>query len=143
MTAVCLTGQHSDHDVYAAQCPCRTMLDLLANKWSALVIGALEDGPQRFGQLQRHLQGVSPKVLTQTLRRLEEFGLVDRTIYPAVPLHVEYSLTELGQSAAVPLQMLRSWVEDNIDSAAGAGTPAAACATETTADGIKAQSTSA
>ncbi|WAL68690.1 helix-turn-helix domain-containing protein [Amycolatopsis cynarae] len=47
-----------------------------------------EDGPQRFGELQRHLQGISPKVLTQTLRRLEEFGLLDRTVYPAVPLHV-------------------------------------------------------
>lgn len=118
MTTVCLTGQHSDHDVYAAQCPCRAMLDLLANKWSALAIGALEDGPQRFGELQRHLQGVSPKVLTQSLRRLQEFGLVDRTVYPAVPLHVEYSLTELGHSAAVPLRMLRSWVEDNIDATA-------------------------
>jgi len=116
MTAECLTGQHSDHDVYAAQCPCRAMLDLLANKWSALAIGALESGPERFGHLQRLLQGVSPKVLTQTLRRLQEFGLVDRTVYPSVPLHVEYSLTELGHSAAVPLRMLRSWVEDNIDS---------------------------
>ena len=133
MTTVCLTGQHSDHDVYAAQCPCRAMLDLLANKWSALAIGALEDGPQRFGELQRHLQGVSPKVLTQSLRRLQEYGLVDRTVYPAVPLHVEYSLTELGQSAAVPLRMLRSWVEDNVDGAAGAST--ASCAGETTAKG--------
>ena len=127
MTTVCLTGQHSDHDVYAAQCPCRAMLDLLANKWSALAIGALEDGPKRFGALQRHLQGVSPKVLTQTLRRLQEFGLLDRTVYPAVPLHVEYSLTELGHSAAVPLRMLRTWVEDNIDS-----TAAASCASEAT-----------
>ncbi|HUQ56415.1 helix-turn-helix domain-containing protein [Lentzea sp.] len=132
MTTVCQTGLHSDHDVYASQCPCRAMLDLLANKWSALAIGALEDGPQRFGQLQRHLQGVSPKVLTQSLRRLEEFGLVDRTVYPAVPLHVEYSLTELGHSAAVPLRMLRSWVEDNIDNSALTGTPAASCETAAT-----------
>jgi DNA-binding HxlR family transcriptional regulator len=132
MTTVCQTGLHSDHDVYASQCPCRAMLDLLANKWSALAIGALEDGPQRFGQLQRHLQGVSPKVLTQSLRRLEEFGLVDRTVYPAVPLHVEYSLTDLGHSAAVPLRMLRSWVEDNIDNAALTGSPAASCETTAT-----------
>lgn len=132
MTTLCLTGQHSDHDVYASQCPCRALLDLLANKWSALAIGALEDGPRRFGELQRHLQGVSPKVLTQTLRRLEEFGLVDRTVYPVVPLHVEYSLTELGRSAAVPLRMLRSWVEANIDDAARAGAAAASCQSETT-----------
>ncbi|MGW4774402.1 winged helix-turn-helix transcriptional regulator [Nocardia sp. NPDC004278] len=117
MPTSCPTGQHVHHDVYAAQCPCRAMLDLLANKWSALAIGILEDGPQRFGELQRLLQGVSPKVLTQTLRRLEDFGLVDRTVYPAVPLHVEYALTPLGRSAAVPLNQLRTWVEDNIDQA--------------------------
>ena len=120
MTATCTSGQHSTHDVYAAQCPCRGMLDLLANKWSALAIGALEDGPRRFGELQRSLQGISPKVLTQTLRRLAEAGLVDRTIYPAVPLHVEYSLTALGHGAAVPLRILRAWVEDNLDRIAAA-----------------------
>src|SRR5580704_4544502 len=74
MTTLCTTGELSDHDVYAAQCPCRAMLDLLANKWSALAIGAMEKGPRRFGELQRCLQGVSPKVLTRTLRRLEEAG---------------------------------------------------------------------
>ncbi|WP_370148689.1 winged helix-turn-helix transcriptional regulator [Streptacidiphilus sp. EB129] len=119
VTTDCQTGQHAHHDVYAAQCPCRAMLDLLANKWSALAIGALEGGPQRFGALQRLLQGVSPKVLTQTLRRLEDVGLVDRTVYPVVPLHVEYALTALGHSAAVPLHLLRSWVEENIDNVTG------------------------
>ncbi|MFE3205854.1 winged helix-turn-helix transcriptional regulator [Embleya sp. NPDC059237] len=122
MAMECATGQHGDHDVYAAQCPCRAMLDLLANKWSALAIGALEQGPQRFGQLQRRLQGVSPKVLTQTLRRLEDSALLTRTIYPAVPLHVEYALTDLGHSAAVPLGLLRTWVEENLDN-----TPASPC----------------
>lgn len=117
MASTCPSGQHDHHDVYAAQCPCRPLLDLLANKWSALAIGALEDGPQRFGVLQRRLGGISPKVLTQTLRRLEDFGILDRTVYPAVPLHVEYSLTDLGRSAAVPLDHLRSWVEQNLDQA--------------------------
>jgi DNA-binding HxlR family transcriptional regulator len=115
MTMQCPTGQHPYHDVYSAQCPCRPILDLLANKWSALTIGTLEEGPQRFGALQRRLQGVSPKVLTQTLRRLEDHQLVSRTIYPAVPLHVEYDLTALGRSAAVPLRLLRKWVEENLD----------------------------
>ncbi|GAA0553319.1 winged helix-turn-helix transcriptional regulator [Streptomyces antimycoticus] len=101
--------------MYEAQCPCRAMLDLLANKWSALAIGALEDGPLRFGALQRRLQGISPKVLTQTLRRLEDAGLIERTVYPAVPLHVEYELSPLGHSASVPLRNLRRWVEDNLD----------------------------
>ncbi|GLY86989.1 winged helix-turn-helix transcriptional regulator [Actinoallomurus iriomotensis] len=102
-------------DVYAAACPCRDMLDLLANKWSALALGALEGGAQRFGALRTRLQGVSPKVLTQTLRRLEDHGLVHREVYAEVPVRVEYSLTPLGADACVPLAHLRSWVEQNID----------------------------
>ncbi|MCI4041999.1 helix-turn-helix domain-containing protein [Streptomyces sp. TRM75563] len=115
MVTTCATERHDHHDVYAAQCPCRDVLDLLANKWSALAIGAMEEGPQRFGALQRRLEGISSKVLTSTLRRLEERGFVERTIYPAVPLHVEYELTGLGRSVAQPLAQLRIWVEDNID----------------------------
>ncbi|MGV9270432.1 winged helix-turn-helix transcriptional regulator [Kitasatospora sp. NPDC003701] len=112
-----VTGRHDQHDAHAAQCPCRAMLDLLANKWSALAIGALEAGPQRFGAIQRRLQGVSSKVLTQTLRRLEDAALLTRTVYPVVPLHVEYALTELGRGASVPLGLLRAWVEETVDGA--------------------------
>lgn len=101
------------NDVYAAMCPCRDMLDLLASKWSALVIGALEDGPRRFGQLRLRLEGVSPKVLSQTLKRLEDRELITRTAYAEVPVRVEYELTELGAGAAVPLKHLRDWVESN------------------------------
>lgn len=115
MPTVCTTGRHDKHDVYAALCPCRSVLDLLASKWTTLAIGALQEGPQRFGELQRRLEGISPKVLTQTLRRLEEQGFVNRTVYPAVPLHVEYELTELGRDVAEPLGMLRSWIERNLD----------------------------
>ena len=100
--------------VYSAACPCRDMLDLLANKWSALALGALENGPQRFGVLRARLQGVSPKVLTQTLRRLEEHGLIHRKVYAEVPPRVEYSLTPLGKDACAPLAHLRTWVEENI-----------------------------
>ncbi len=89
------------------------MLDLLANKWSALAIGALEDGPQRNGQLKRRLEGISPKVLSQTLKRLEDHGLLTRTVYPEVPARVEYELTDLGRSSARPLKELRDWVEQN------------------------------
>lgn len=121
MATVCRTGRHDEHDVYSAQCPCREVLDLLANKWSALAVGALGEGPQRFGALQRALQGVSPKVLTRTLRRLEEYGFVERTVLPAVPLHVEYALTDLGRSVAVPLGAVRSWVEEHMDEIRPAG----------------------
>ena len=100
-------------DVYSADCPCRDLLDVVANKWSALAIGALADGPVRFGALQRQLEGVSPKVLTATLRRLEGFGLVHREVIPAVPLHVEYTLTNAGLSALEPVFALREWAESN------------------------------
>ncbi len=89
------------------------MLDLLANKWSALAIGALEQGPRRFGQLRRQLEGISSKVLSHTLKRLEDENLITRTVYAEVPVRVEYALTELGTSAATPLKHLRNWVETN------------------------------
>src|ERR1700754_3489722 len=107
MTLMCRTGEHDAHDVYGRLCPCRDVLDLIADKWSTLVIGALEDGPQRFGALQRRLDGVTPKVLSATLKRLAASRLVDRTVYPAVPAHVEYALTDLGETLVAPLAALR------------------------------------
>ena len=109
-----VNDQCTRNDVYAAMCPCRDMLDLLANKWSALVIGVLEPGPQRFGQLKVRLEGVSPKVLSRTLKRLEEHHLLTRTVYAEVPARVDYELTELGHSASAPLKHLRDWVEANV-----------------------------
>lgn len=111
--AACPSG--TPHDVYDAQCPCRGVLDLLADKWSALVIGALDVGPLRFGELKTRLNGVSPKVLTATLRRLEDRGLLDREVFAEVPVRVEYSLTPLGADAGWPLRELRDWVETNIE----------------------------
>jgi DNA-binding HxlR family transcriptional regulator len=105
----------SARDVYSATCPCRLVLALLADKWSALALGALESGPVRFGAIKARLEGISPKVLTAVLRRLEEHELITRTVYPAVPLHVEYELTDLGRDAWVPLGSLISWVEDNVE----------------------------
>ncbi|RWZ46262.1 transcriptional regulator [Labedella phragmitis] len=90
------------------------MLDLLANKWSALAIGALADGPRRFGEIRRDLQGITPKVLSSTLKRLEDAELVTRTVFAEVPLRVEYELTPLGVSAGEPLAHLRDWVNANV-----------------------------
>ncbi|MEV7046035.1 helix-turn-helix domain-containing protein [Amycolatopsis sp. NPDC051061] len=102
----------------------QSVLDLLANKWTLPVICALEGGPERFGELQRNLHGVNPKVLTRTLRRLQEFGIVERVVYPSVPLRVEYSLTELGHSSTGPLQAILSWTENLLaDSAAPSRRP--------------------
>jgi DNA-binding HxlR family transcriptional regulator len=102
-------------DVYSASCPCRLILDLLADKWSALALSALTPGPVRFGGIKARLDGISPKVLSAVLRRLEQYDLITRTVYPNVPLHVEYELTDLGRDACVPLGALLFWVEDNVE----------------------------
>lgn len=115
MTQTCRTGLHDEHNAYAERCPCRILLDLLANKWSALLIGLLENGPMRFSALRDQLPGISSKMLTRTLRRLESAALITRTVYADVPPRVEYALTELGASAAVPLAGLRTWAEENLD----------------------------
>lgn len=116
MAKPCPTGRHDEHNVYAENCPCRALLDLISNKWSALVIGMLDErGAVRFSELQAALPGVGSKMLTQTLRRLEAASLVERTVYAEVPPRVEYTLSELGRSAAVPLGQIRAWAEEHID----------------------------
>jgi DNA-binding HxlR family transcriptional regulator len=89
-----------ERDPFVRECPSRAVLDLLANKWTTLVLCALSDGELRFGQLRRRVAGVTQKMLTQTLRALERDGLVTRTVYPTAPPSVGYTLTDLGRSAA-------------------------------------------
>lgn len=101
-------------DVYAGTCPTRQVLDRIADKWTALIVGLLEPGPQRFTALHRKMNGISPKMLSQTLRSLERDGLVTRTIYAEVPPRVEYALTALGQTLCEPLAAIRRWSETNI-----------------------------
>ena len=98
-----------DYDPYVQGCPSRALLDRIGDRWTVLVIGILADGPQRFSQLRRRVDGVSQKMLTQTLRALEEDGLVVRTVYAEVPARVEYRLTEAGHSLRAPLQALEEW----------------------------------
>ena len=87
------------------------MLDVLSDRWSALVLETLADGPLRTGELRRRLDGVSAKVLSATLKRLVAHELVERTVLPDVPAHVEYALTALGTSALEPLHAVRTWAE--------------------------------
>lgn len=101
-------------DIYSAECPCRDVLDLVASKWSSLIIGRLERNPYRFGELKRSIPGITQKSLTQTLRKLEQDGLVNREVLPARPPQVEYSLTELGMSSTEPLAAIRDWAEQNL-----------------------------
>lgn len=92
-------------------CPPRQALELIADRWSMIVIKSLSDGVYRFGELHRSVEGISQKMLTQTLRSLERDGLVRRTVYPVVPPRVEYTLTPLGESLIGPLEVLATWAE--------------------------------
>jgi DNA-binding HxlR family transcriptional regulator len=100
-------------DVYAPSCPSRVVLDRVGDRWTALIVGLLEDGPQRFTQI-RDAMGVTGKVLTQTLRALERDGLVTRTAYPVIPPRVEYALTPLGMTLREPLAAIREWAEAHV-----------------------------
>ena len=102
-------------DVYNERCPTRMVLDRIADKWTVLIVGALEDKKKRFGELRREIGGVSQKMLTQTLRGLERDGLVTRVVYASVPPKVEYSLTELGRTLVPILEEIRGWSEKNIE----------------------------
>jgi DNA-binding HxlR family transcriptional regulator len=101
-------------NVYLKGCASRTVLDVIANKWTNLVVCALRGGPLRFGQLRRQLDGITQKMLTQTLRALERDGLVTRTLYPTIPPRVDYELTDLGRDAAGLFDGLIEWAQQHV-----------------------------
>lgn len=103
-------------DVYASDCPTRMVLDRVADKWTTLVLGLLSQHPWRFNALLRKIEGLSQKVLSQTLKRLERDGLVSRTAFATVPVTVEYAITPLGRTLAHSLDALIAWAEQNIES---------------------------
>ena len=98
--------------ISAADCPCRLLLDQIADKWSILIIAALKGGPLRFNMVKRSLEGITQKALTQSLRRLERNGIVARRVIPASPLAVEYRITELGRTLDEPFRALHMWTQD-------------------------------
>ncbi|WP_225825217.1 winged helix-turn-helix transcriptional regulator [Streptomyces naphthomycinicus] len=107
--------KHGGVEIFLRDCPTRAVLELIAGKWTMLVLVALEDGrPMRFAELRRRLDGVTPKVLTQTLRALERAGLLDRRVYPTVPPCVEYRLTGLGRQLGGLVQTVTDWSQANI-----------------------------
>lgn len=93
----------------AADCPMRQMLDLVGDKWTPPVLYLLSSGTKRYNEFQRQIPGVSKKMLTQTLRRLESSGVVQRTVYPVVPPKVEYKLTLFGEKLIEPIAVLADW----------------------------------
>jgi DNA-binding HxlR family transcriptional regulator len=104
----------SSPSVLDPECDSRKVLDRIADKWTALIIHVLSSGTKRHGELRRQISGVSQKMLTQTLRSLEDDGIVNRKIYPVVPPMVEYSLTPLGRSLIEPLEAICRWAEEHL-----------------------------
>ncbi|MCG2621449.1 helix-turn-helix transcriptional regulator [Arthrobacter sp. I2-34] len=100
-------------DVMYAGCPSRVVLQRIGDKWTSLVFQVLKDGPQRFSVIRDAVQGITPKVLTQTLRTLERDGLVSREVYQEIPPRVEYALTPLGRTLLEPLDAVRVWAEEH------------------------------
>ena len=101
-------------NVYTEACPSRAILELIADKWTLLILPALRRGPKRNGDLMRQIGGVSQKMLTQTLRELERNGLVARFDHQEVPPRVDYELTDLGRSLSDAVRKLDSWAENHI-----------------------------
>lgn len=103
------------YDVFEDRCPTRQVLDRLADKWSLLILDRLRTQAVRFNHLRRDIKGVSQKVLSQTLKKLERDGLVTRTVFPTVPVTVEYALTPLGRTLTETVAALTHWAEHNMD----------------------------
>jgi DNA-binding HxlR family transcriptional regulator len=99
-------------DVFNPECGSRQVLSLIADRWSMLVIYALRRDTKRYGELQAIIGGISQKMLTNVLRRLERDGIVSRTVFPVVPPHVEYKLTPLGATLLRPLSAICRWAEE-------------------------------
>ncbi|GEK43558.1 winged helix-turn-helix transcriptional regulator [Acinetobacter johnsonii] len=100
--------------VLSTECPSREILEHLTSKWSVLVLRCLSDGVHRFSELKRRIEGVSEKMLSQTLKTLEHDGFILRTVYPVVPPKVEYQLTILGSQAAEKTMYLIGWIEKSL-----------------------------
>ena len=100
--------------VLSTECPSREILEHLTSKWSVLVLRCLSDGVHRFSELKQRIEGVSEKMLSQTLKTLEHDGFILRTVYPVVPPKVEYQLAILGSQAAEKTMYLIGWIEKSL-----------------------------
>lgn len=104
-----------NYDVYSQNCPTRLVLDHIADKWATLILWRISDGPIRFNELRRKVEGISTKVLSQSLKELERDGLVVRRAFATVPVTVEYSITALGGTLAEKMATVTQWAEQNIE----------------------------
>lgn len=101
-------------NLYDRNCGSRQVLDRIGDRWSVLVVLTLADGPRRYGELAARIDGVSQKMLTQTVRALERDGLVTRSVQATVPPRVDYELTDLGRSLLTLLAGLEAWATDHL-----------------------------
>lgn len=115
-------------ELFSPHCPSREILKHVTSRWGVLVLAALMEGTHRFSELRRKVGGVSEKMLTQTLRALEQDGFVSRVSLPVVPPHVEYTLTPLGEEIGGKVLALADWIETNLPAVM-------ACKQERTGDG--------
>jgi DNA-binding HxlR family transcriptional regulator len=106
-----LLSKKTDFD---SSCAVPTVLDIIGGKWAVLIIYSLSQGTKRYGEIQKQVKSISPKMLIQNLRQLETYGLVSRHVYAVVPPQVEYSLTYLGESLVDPLSLLYQWSVNHV-----------------------------
>ncbi|GAA1668464.1 hypothetical protein GCM10009745_08610 [Kribbella yunnanensis] len=106
-----MTGSNREWTVFSAQCPSRASLARIANKWTAMIVILLHEQPLRFGELHRQVEGITKKVLVDTLRALERDGMVEHIHQD----HAYYQLTPLGRTLHEPLQALQVWAESYVD----------------------------
>jgi DNA-binding HxlR family transcriptional regulator len=107
-------------DLYSAACPSRGVLEHVTSRWGFLVLILLLKGTHRFSELRRKVEGMSEKMLTQTLQALEADGFIRRKAYPVIPPRVDYSLTEMGREVADQIEGLAGWIEENLSRVAQA-----------------------
>lgn len=117
-TAGALPGAEAGHHKTFAECqvaamPIGEVLSRIGSKWTVLVIMALTMGPKRFSQMKRDIEGISQKMLTATLRDLEQDGFITRTVTPIIPPRVDYELTEMGRELRKPLAAIGEWAHRN------------------------------
>lgn len=106
--------QKKQYDIYKKHCPSHNVLQAISNKWSIMLIHLLSQKTYRFGELKRATEGISQKMLAQTLQALEKYGFVHKKTYTVLPLKVEYSLTQLGSELSQLLGALTKWTEANM-----------------------------
>ncbi|MCU1480192.1 MAG: transcriptional regulator, HxlR family [Subtercola sp.] len=120
--------------VFLSDCPARLVMEILSDKWAPLVIYGLSRQPRRHGELVDLVGGVSRKVLTDTLRRLQGYGLVERL--ENAPRHIHYRLTDLGQTLVDPIEILNDWASDHADAITEFGEAQTGAVRHAPADGV-------